>query len=74
VWATEPVWVLWKDENLASSEIRTPAVQPVARRYIDVYIYIHTYTHKLLLCSNNVIAINVIMIFFRRTRNLAIGK
>jgi hypothetical protein len=31
-WASQPVWTLWRREN------RTPAVQPVARRYTDVHL------------------------------------
>jgi hypothetical protein len=35
-WAAEPVWKLWsREESLASVVNRTPALQPVARRYTD---------------------------------------
>jgi hypothetical protein len=36
VWASEPVWTLWRPEkSLASAGNQNPAVQPVARRYTD---------------------------------------
>jgi hypothetical protein len=35
-WAPESVWMQWSREKfLASTGNRTPAVQPVARRYTD---------------------------------------
>jgi hypothetical protein len=34
--APEPIWTLWSKEiSLASAWIRTPATQPVTRRYTD---------------------------------------
>jgi hypothetical protein len=38
-WALNPVWTLWdKEKSLAPAVNRTPAVQPIARRYTDCAI------------------------------------
>jgi hypothetical protein len=34
-WSSEPVWTLWRRENLPSAGNRTPTIQPVARRFTD---------------------------------------
>jgi hypothetical protein len=34
-WAPEPIWSKWRRGNFAPAGNRTPAVQPVARRYTE---------------------------------------
>jgi hypothetical protein len=34
-WGTEPIWKLWREKSFTTTGIRTPAVQPVTRRYTD---------------------------------------
>jgi hypothetical protein len=37
-WAPDPVWTLWSTEKIFPDENRSPAVQPLARRYTDLQL------------------------------------